>query len=86
MECQYKIKIAPVTEYPKYLRRFKDNLSDEILDGYVIFYYNKLGKVVYSKLVYECLDIPTNILITADFFDINLHRKLLDNFPPKKLG
>jgi hypothetical protein len=76
----YYISLVPIVKAPKYLKKFKDCLTDSILDASVIFYY-KGNKVVYSKLVFNVLNIPENVLFSADFFDLEVHKETLANFP-----
>jgi len=81
----YYMTIKPVSKVPKYLRKFKGRIDDSILDSSVIFYY--MGdKVIFSKHIFNVFNIPENILFPADFFDIEVQKELLANFPVKKFG
>lgn len=81
MDSAYKIVMLPVSKRTKYLRKYRGNLSDEILDCVVVFYLNEKNKVVYSKLVVNTLNIPTEVVFEASFFSELEHEYLLASFP-----
>jgi hypothetical protein len=80
---EYTFRVVPIGDYPKYLKKYKRALTDEVLDAFIIFYYLK-NKTVYSKIIDNSLDIPVYILFSADLFSVSVHREILRNFPSEK--
>jgi len=79
----YQIEIVPVSKKPRYLKKFRHCLTEELLDSSVLLYYHD-GKVIYSKLIFNAFNIPENVKFSAEFFTLFEHQEILNNFPAIK--